>query len=63
MTPEYAREGYRFYSVETPSVFVEYELPDDDHDMNERQEEQWDDLLVLAHDYETTIHSSPYRRG
>jgi hypothetical protein len=56
----YAREGYRFYSVITPSVAKEYELPERDEDMTAADERKYRRLETLAEKHGTHIQSSTY---
>jgi hypothetical protein len=43
----YAKEGHKFYSVVTPGVAVEYELPANG-DFSTRQQRKWDELEDAA---------------
>ena len=60
---EYAREGYRFYAVETPSLFREYELPENDEDADEEERRKFTELEDLASQFRTVVTHASYRRG
>jgi len=62
-TPEYAREGFRFYCVETPSVFLEYELPENDEDADDEDRRKFTLLEDLASQFRTVVTHASYRRG
>lgn len=60
---KYARPGYRYYSVSTPSFFRELELPEQDEDMTAAERRR---MASLDHDAErhgTAVHASPYKIG
>jgi hypothetical protein len=59
----YAREGYAFFCVETPSVFDERELPIRAEDCSESQLQEFQELDDLAVEHGTSVKSSPYQRG
>jgi hypothetical protein len=58
---KYARDGYRFYRVSTPSMFSEFELPVNDEQMTEKEKRQLQLLENLARIDQTHIECSPYR--
>ena len=60
---KYASEGYRYYSVETPSVFAEELLPEDDLDMTAAHQRRYQKLLDLAERYGTHVTTTTYQRG
>lgn len=62
-TPEYARDGYRFYSVSTPSVFAEFELPLDIFKCSPQERRNWHRLEDLAAIHQTHVQASNYRLG
>lgn len=53
----------KFYSVETPSVFLEIELPAYEDDMTPAQKRRLDKLADLAEQHTTYIKQSGRRRG
>lgn len=59
----YARDGYAFYSVQTPQFFSECELPVDQSEMTPSQRRQWQALKNAAERHGQNIVSSPYRLG
>jgi hypothetical protein len=61
--PKYAKDGYKFYRVCTPSFFKEFELPTEEEDMSESDRLQMQMLLEKADQYGTHIESSNYERG
>jgi hypothetical protein len=62
-TSTYAREGFRFYCVETPSVFLEYELPEDEAHATRRERQKYQELVDLADLHRTVVTHASYRRG
>jgi hypothetical protein len=60
---KYAKEGYLFYSVETPSFFREVELPEKAEDMTTAQERKLRSLQKDAEKYGTHVRTSTYQRG
>jgi hypothetical protein len=61
---EYAREGFCFYAVVTPFVFLEYELPNNvGKDFTPREHQKWQELEDLADLHRTHVSTTPYRRG
>jgi hypothetical protein len=57
----YARDGYRFYRISTPSIFREYELPVNEDQMTELERRRMEFLIKLAELHNTHIECSPYR--
>ena len=55
----FAREGYAFYSVVTPSVALEYELPIWG-DLQGDELTCMDELDELAHEYGTSVQMNRY---
>jgi len=55
--------NWRWYSVETPSVFREFKLPVDDGHMTSSHKKQLRVLKNLAEIHSTSIKSSAFRRG
>lgn len=53
----------KFYSVSTPAVFREIELPADDSTWTDDEEAQLEELRALAEEYHTHVTTTPYRRG
>lgn len=60
---KYAKDGYRFYRVSTPTFFREFELPERHKDMSESQRKQLHLLEDAAERHGTRIDSSPYQCG
>jgi len=60
---EFAKAGYRWFSVFTPTVFREFHLPVDDNQRDAEQARQWDHLVNLARSYDTYVRASVYRVG
>jgi hypothetical protein len=60
---DYARDGYLFYAVITPSVFLEYELPEDDAALTRREIQKYQELRDLADLHHTYVQATEYRRG
>jgi hypothetical protein len=58
-----ARDGYAFFSVETPSIFREIELPIRDEDCSDEELAQHESLKEDAEAHGTYVKSSPYERG
>jgi hypothetical protein len=58
-----SQEGVRWHSVETPSLFEEIALPEDDSNWNRFHKRQWGKLQRLAEEYGTHITSTSYRKG
>lgn len=54
---------FRWYSVETPSVFREYKLPESDAHMTRTEKCQYRELQRLAEQHGTSIRAHDYRRG
>lgn len=52
-----------FYSVCTPSVFREIELPEDDQSWDSDQEQQFEQLEALAMQHGTYVETTSYQRG
>lgn len=52
-----------WYSVSTPSVFLEYRLPADDAHLTATHRRQYAELQRLAERHGTYVCASPYRRG
>jgi hypothetical protein len=63
MTRKYARDGYCFYSVSTPSFFLEYELPVDFELHTCDQELKMERLEQEAGNYRVYVHASEYELG
>lgn len=60
---KYARDGFAFYSVCTPCIFSECELPENrDYWLNEDYR-QWDELEALAENAGCTVEKTTYQRG
>lgn len=53
----------KFFSVETPSIFREIELPEDQATWSEDDESNYDELQQLAQAHGTAVIGTPYRRG
>lgn len=60
---KYARDGWAFFSVETPSTFLEYELPLDPDALSGRQAAKLERLERLAETHGTAVQSCTYERG
>jgi len=54
---------YRWYCVETPSVFLEIKLPEFEEDFTEADKRRYAKLANLADDYGVNITVTSYRRG
>ncbi len=61
--PRYAPAGYKFFSVSTPSVFIEIMLPKDERDSTPEQNKQYDKLEALAERHGTQVRVSNYELG
>jgi len=65
--PQKAKDGHLWYSVQTPSVFREYELPAVDTtcfwDQSPEELSKMDELETLAQALGTHVLCSQYRRG
>lgn len=55
--------AWLWYSVSTPGVFKEYELPADDKRMTATHRRQYAELQRLAEAHGAAITASTYRRG
>jgi hypothetical protein len=55
----YAKEGYRFYSVITPQVAVEFELPEVG-DLKGEEQRQYDVLTDTSEAHGAPIQASTY---
>ena len=62
MTTQLAREGYAFYSVSTPKVFREYELPMTGK-FSAEAKRQYEELKDLAEIHKVNIVWTAYRLG
>jgi hypothetical protein len=62
MTMQYAKDGFAFLSVSTPSVFEEYEIPVNGK-LRGRDLRNYERLQDLAEIHRTSINSSSYRTG
>jgi hypothetical protein len=60
---KFARDGYAYFQVETPSVFCEMELPIREDDYSPEEEAQHQELMDLAEAHGTYVKSTPYQRG
>lgn len=58
--PEPDSESWQWYSVETPSVFREYRLPEN---MTQEHYRQYAELQQLAELHQAPITCTSYRRG
>jgi hypothetical protein len=61
-----AKQGYSFYSVTAPGVFIEYELPTTlgmVQAMNDEEAAHWEELVAAAKRCGGRIESSPHGRG
>jgi hypothetical protein len=61
--PKYARPGHAYYSVSTPAVFVEFELPEDSDEDTAEQATAREGLDETASRHGTHVHQSSYRVG
>jgi len=52
-----------WYSVKTPSVFLEFDLPMDSSMFSRANVKNYAQLRRIAEDYGTSILRTPYRRG
>jgi hypothetical protein len=60
-----AKQGYSFFSVTAPSVFIEYELPTMLGQLDRMDDEEaarWEELVAAATRYGVRIESSRYGR-
>ncbi len=61
-----AKQGYAFFSVTAPGVFIEYELPTmlgQLEPMNAEETAHWEELVAAAERYGVRIESSMRGRG
>lgn len=58
-----AKEHHAFYSVETPSVFREIELPMHPVARTAKHRADYDELADLAERHGTYVREASYRRG
>jgi hypothetical protein len=61
-----AKQGYSFFSVTAPGVFIEYELPSTlgmVQEMNDEEAGHWEELVAVAKRYGVRIESSTHCRG
>jgi hypothetical protein len=58
-----AKDGYRYYQVETPVIFREVMLPEDRDDFSPTQEREMKRLEKLAEAHGTHVQTSSYERG
>jgi hypothetical protein len=61
-----AKQGYSFFSVTAPGVFIEHELPTTlgmVEAMNDQETAHWEELVAAAKRYGVRIESSPHGRG
>lgn len=63
MTKMTDKAALRWHSVETPSVFLEYALPEDESAWTAPQRAQWAELADVAERHGTYVQSHSYRRG
>lgn len=56
-------ETMAWFSVETPSVFREISLPDDEDVWTKTDRRNYDRLSALAEAHGTYVQTSAYRRG
>ncbi len=59
----YAKPGYQFYSVCTPSFFSEVVLPESEENMTDADKARYDSLAGDAERHGAHIHASYYRIG
>jgi hypothetical protein len=60
-----AKQGYAFFSVTAPGVFIEYELPTmlgQLEPMNDEEAARWEELVAAAKRYGVRIESSSHGR-
>lgn len=60
---KYARDGFAFYSVSTPSVFLEAELPLNANDWTSKDYRQWDELETATERHGCAIQKNSYQLG
>lgn len=60
---KYAKPGRAFFSVSTPSVFKEFELPIDDDAMTTADQKKWERLNLLTQRHGTCVDRCSYERG
>jgi hypothetical protein len=61
-----AKQGYSFFSVTAPGVFIEHELPTllgQLEPMNDEEAARWEELVTAANRYGVRIESSTHGRG
>jgi hypothetical protein len=61
-----AKQGYSFFSVTAPGVFIEYELPTmlgQLEPMNDEEAAHWEELVAAANRYGVRIESNKHSRG
>ena len=63
MSPTYAKDGYLFYSVSTPSFFSEIELPEEEEEMTSAQRKKLEALKRAAEQHGTYVQTSAYELG
>jgi hypothetical protein len=56
----YAKDGHKFYSVITPSVAIEYELPISELAWSEEDERKWEVLADTARDHGVCVQANSY---
>jgi hypothetical protein len=61
-----AKQGYSFFSVSAPGVFIEYELPTllgQLEPMNDEETAHWEELVEAAKRYGARIKSNTHGRS
>lgn len=63
MSTQYADDGYAYYSVITPTVCLEYRLPNDPHRYTREDRKKWAVLEHAADIHDAPIIPSGYALG
>lgn len=61
--PKFAPDGYAYYSVSTPSAFLERLLPVDEREWTAEDSEQWEFLAELADKHGTIVDQRAFQLG